>query len=57
MAYAYSGTVDARGSLVGGDAGVAVLTVCVKVAFLLGTCWRSFDEAYGRPPDESYVSC
>ena len=56
-AYGYSGTVDARGSLVGDDAGVAVLMVCVKVVFLLDTCWCSFDEAYGRPLDESYVSC
>ena len=41
----------------GGDASVAVWMACIKVAFLLDTCWRSLDELYGCPPDELYVSC
>ena len=55
--YAYSGIVVARGNMVGGDAGVAVLMVCIKAASLLGTCWRSLNEACGRLLDESYMSC
>ena len=35
----------------GGGVGVAVLMVCKKVAFLLGTYGCSLDEACGRPPD------
>ena len=49
--YVYPGIVVVGRGWVGGGVGVAVLMVCKKVAFLLGTYGCSFDEACGCSPD------